>query len=64
MTEKSKHNSRTARKKSPQGHKWSQVARKGQKGPKGLIGPKRPFKHHITDRKQLFTVFDSESANE
>jgi hypothetical protein len=64
MTEKSKHNSKTARKKSPQGHKGSQVARKGQKGPKGPIGPKRPFKHHITDQKQLFPMFDSKSANE
>jgi hypothetical protein len=64
MTEKSKHNSETGRKKSLQWHKGAQVARKGQKGPKGPIGPKRPFKHHITDQKQLFTIFDSTSANE
>jgi hypothetical protein len=64
MTEKSKHNSKTARNNSPQGHKGSQRARKGQKGPKGPKGPKRPFKHCITDQKQLFTVLDSEAANE
>jgi hypothetical protein len=64
MTEKSKHNSKTAKKKSSQGHRGSQVARKGQKGPEMPIGPKRPFKHRITDQKQLFTVFRSKSANE
>jgi hypothetical protein len=40
MTEKSKHNSKTVRKNSSQGHKGSQVARKGQKGPKGPKGLK------------------------
>jgi hypothetical protein len=38
------------------GQKGPERARKGQKGP---IGPKRPFKHHIIDKKQLFTIFDS-----
>jgi hypothetical protein len=61
MTEKSKQNSKTARKESPQ---VLQVARKGQKGPERAIGSKRPFKHHITDQKQLFTMFDSKSVNE
>jgi hypothetical protein len=71
MTEKSKHNSKTARKKSLQGHKGSHVASEGQKGPekarkgqKGPIGSKKPFKHHIPDQKQLFTISYSKSTNE
>ena len=61
MTEKWKHNSKTARKKSPQGHKGSQVAKKGQTGKKGQKGPFGPY---YWWKNIEITVFDWNSANE